>query len=84
MLFFCPFFTCSHSACFHLLCSEQADKHTRKETTETRRKTAQEQNTNGKLAEYDHVKKRQKKSGEAASFKHMKIKYPIHLKMAMQ
>jgi hypothetical protein len=30
-----------------------------------------------------HVKKRQKKSREAESFKHMKIKYATHLKMAM-
>jgi hypothetical protein len=36
---------------------EQADKHTRKEAKISRRKTAQEQNTNGKHAECDHVKK---------------------------
>jgi hypothetical protein len=36
-----------------------------------------------KHAECDHVKNRQKRSSEAESFKHMKIKYPTHLKMAM-
>jgi hypothetical protein len=36
-----------------------------------------------KHAECDLVKKRQKKSSEAESFKHMKINYPAHLKMAM-
>jgi hypothetical protein len=34
-----------------------------------------------KYAECDHVKKGRKKSCEAESFKHMKIKYPTHLKM---
>jgi hypothetical protein len=47
------------------------------------RKSAQEQNTNGKHADCDHVKRRQKKSSEAESFKQMNIKYPIHLTMAM-
>jgi hypothetical protein len=29
------------------------------------------------------VEKGRKKSGEAESFKHMKLKYPTHMKMAM-
>jgi hypothetical protein len=36
-----------------------------------------------KHAECDHVRKKAEKSSEAESFKHMKIKYPTHLKMAM-
>jgi hypothetical protein len=36
-----------------------------------------------KHPECDHMKKRQKKSREAESFKHMKTKYPTRLKMAM-
>jgi hypothetical protein len=47
-------------------------------------KESREKNTNYKHAECDHVKKkRQEKSNGAESFKHMKIKYPTHLKMAM-
>jgi hypothetical protein len=32
---------------------------------------------------YDHVKRKAEESREAESFRHMKIKYPPHLKMAM-
>jgi hypothetical protein len=45
------------------------------------RKTAQEQDTNGKHAECDHVKKGRKKSSEAYENKYMKN--PTHLKMVM-
>jgi hypothetical protein len=61
---------------------KQADKHTRKETTKITK-----ENSTGKhkwkRAECDHVKKGQKKRSEAESFRHMKIKYLTHLKMAM-
>jgi hypothetical protein len=50
--------------CGRTLHDEQADKRTHKQekSQKTRRKTAQEQNINGKHAECDHVKKGEKKS----------------------
>jgi hypothetical protein len=53
---------------------EQAHKHVSKEK-KTRRITAQEQNTNGKHAECDHVKKKAVKQKKQRSriLKHMKI-----------
>jgi RAB protein geranylgeranyltransferase component A len=59
------------STVFHC-CLLQADKHISKKTPKkTRRKTAQEQNTNGKLAECDHVKKAAKKQ-QSKILKYMK------------
>jgi hypothetical protein len=40
-------------------------------------------NTNGNMQSVTTWKKKAKKSNGAESFKHMKIKYPTHLKMAM-
>jgi hypothetical protein len=54
--------------------SHSADKHTRKQET---RKT---EKTNGNV---QSVTVWRKKNSKAESFKHMKIKYPTHLKMAM-
>jgi hypothetical protein len=45
---------------------EQADKHKRKETTKITKKTAQEQNTNGKHAKRDHVKEERHRTKKAA------------------
>jgi Na+/proline symporter len=88
---FLPFFKWSHSACFHQcfvpvlfsfvifvvsLCvsenrqttkKKQADKHTCKETARITKENSSEN----------------QKSSKAESFKHMKIKYPTHLKMVM-
>jgi hypothetical protein len=52
--------------------TEQADKHTRKETTKITKENMQSVIT----------WKKGKKSSEAESFKHMKIKHPTRLKMA--
>jgi hypothetical protein len=78
------FFTWSHSVCFHLcfsfvifVVSLQADKHTRKDTTKITKENSTGK-TDGNL-QCDHMKK----SNESECFKHMKIKYPTHLKMAM-
>jgi hypothetical protein len=74
---FCPFFSRVVSTK-----KEQADKHTRKERTKVTKENREKHKW--KHAECDHVKGRQKqKSSEAESFKHMKIKYPTHLKMAI-
>jgi hypothetical protein len=44
-------------------------------TRQTRRKTAQEQNTNGKHAECDHAKKKRQRTKKGSRIlKHMKIK----------
>jgi hypothetical protein len=47
--------------------TEQTNKHNKEQAENTQ--TAQEQNTNGKRAECDHVKKRQ----QSSILKHMKI-----------
>jgi hypothetical protein len=63
---------------------EQAYKQTHKveNTKKTRRKTAQEQNTNGKHAECDHVEKGiEPKKQRSRILKYMKN--PTHLKMTM-
>jgi uncharacterized membrane protein YcjF (UPF0283 family) len=54
-------------------------------TKKTRRITEQEQNTDGKHAECNHVKKKatNQKKQRSRILKHMKIKYPTQLKMAM-
>jgi hypothetical protein len=54
--------------------TEQADKHTQGNINNNEGKNK------WKHAECDHVKKRQKK---AETFKHMKLKHPTHLRMAM-
>jgi hypothetical protein len=59
----------------------QADKHTRKETTKITKEYRQKHKW--KHAECDHVEKKAEKSSKAESFKHTKIKYPTHLKIAM-
>jgi hypothetical protein len=57
---------------------EQADSR-RKETTKITEENSTGTNHRWKHAECDHLKK----SSEVESFKHMKIKYPKHLKMVM-
>jgi beta-N-acetylglucosaminidase len=57
---------------------KKATKHTCKETT----KVTKEKHK-WKHAECDHVKKAEKKSSEAETFQHMKIKHLSLLKMAM-
>jgi hypothetical protein len=63
--------------------TEQADKHTRKETTTKTTKENRGKNTNGNMQSVNTWGKKEKKSNEAESLKHMKIKYPTHQKMAM-
>jgi hypothetical protein len=62
---------------------EQADKHTRKETTKITKENSTGTKHRWEHAECDHVKKAAEKRSEAESFKNMKIKYPTHLNMAM-
>jgi hypothetical protein len=61
---------------------QQADKHTCKETTKN---NEGKQHRNKTQMETFRVwpRGRKEKKIEAESFKHMKIKYPTHLKMAM-
>jgi hypothetical protein len=59
-----------------------AYKQTRKETTKITKEN-RGKSTNGNMQSVTTLKERQNKSSEAESFKHMKIKYPTHLKMAV-
>jgi hypothetical protein len=72
--FFFPFFLLAFPLLFVCFMLQQADKHTRKETTKITKENSTGTKHKWKHAESDHVKKQQKKkSSEAESFKHMKI-----------
>jgi beta-N-acetylglucosaminidase len=61
----------------------QTNTHARKQQKHTQKEGKQRNNHKWKHAECDDVEEKAEKSSEAESFKHMKITYPTHLKMAM-
>jgi hypothetical protein len=75
-------FLCSH---FVDICLSSATTWQRTPGAARRRQLRRNRHTQNLLQEWPHVprEKKSEKGNEAESFKHMKIKYPTHMKMAM-